>query len=121
MSFFLNMIRELIKDLEDINGDFSANYKTLPIQVGRERAHFLVQLLIGITTVLLIGISLYFFSSYWLVLFFGIGIVTPLIYIAYQIREVKFSTNYYKLSQMLKLIMLVGLLLLILLPQILKL
>ena len=121
MSFLLNMIRELIKDLEDINGDFSANYKTLPIQVGRDRAHFLVQLLIGIATVLLIGISLYFFSSYWLVLFFGIGVVTPLIYIAYQIREVKFSTNYYKLSQILKLIMLIGLLLLILLPQILKL
>ena len=121
ISFLLNFIREIIKDLEDMNGDFSADHKTLPIQLGRNRTHFIIQILIGITIIILEGFSLYFFQSYWLVLFFGIGVVIPLVYIGYQIREVHLSNDYCRLSQVLKLTMLVGLLVLIFLPQILKL
>ena len=121
MSFLLNWIREIIKDLEDMNGDYATDHATLPLQIGRKRTHFFIQTLIGITIIVLEGYSLYFFRSYWLVLFFGIGVVLPLIYTAYHFRKVLIFNNYKQQTSILKLIMLIGLLLLTFLPQILKL
>jgi len=121
MSFLLNMIREIIKDLEDMNGDYAADHATLPLQIGRKRTHFFIQTLIGITIIVLEGLSLFFFHSYWLILFFGLGVGLPLIYTAYEIRKVSFYNDYKKLSRILKLCMMIGLLILTFSPSILKL
>lgn len=36
-AFMINLLREIIKDIEDINGDYKAQMKTLPILIGRDR------------------------------------------------------------------------------------
>ena len=41
-SFFANLIREMIKDFEDKDGDLMAGANTLPIAMGMQRAYFLV-------------------------------------------------------------------------------
>ena len=120
MSFLLNFIREIIKDLEDMQGDYSAGCKTLPIEIGRERTHFIVQGIIILSLLSVLICSLMFFDSYFATLFFGLGVGSPLLFVAYKVRKVRMSTNYHLLSQLLKLSMLIGLLLLILLPQILR-
>ena len=38
-AFLINLVRELVKDLEDVDGDHKAGYKTLPIAIGRDRAN----------------------------------------------------------------------------------
>lgn len=121
MSFLLNFIREIIKDLEDIKGDFSINSKTLPIQLGRQRTHFIIQLIIILTLLTVLICSLYFFDSYLAASCFAVGIGIPLIVTAYKIRKVRLFINYRQLSQLLKLSMLIGLLILIFLPQTLQL
>ena len=37
-AFFLNLIREIIKDIEDVNGDNNLNMNTLPIVLGKKRS-----------------------------------------------------------------------------------
>jgi len=41
-AFMINLIRELVKDIEDIDGDYKAGMRTLPIVLGRERANKIV-------------------------------------------------------------------------------
>ena len=36
-AFIINFIREIVKDIEDVDGDYNADMKTLPIVLGRER------------------------------------------------------------------------------------
>ena len=36
-AFLLNLIREIVKDVEDIQGDHVARYKTLPVLLGAQR------------------------------------------------------------------------------------
>ena len=42
--FALTLIREIIKDMEDINGDKAVNSKTLPIILGIKSTKFILQL-----------------------------------------------------------------------------
>ena len=37
-AFMINLVREVVKDIEDIDGDYKAGMQTLPIILGRERA-----------------------------------------------------------------------------------
>lgn len=45
LAFCMTFIRELIKDIEDMNGDYALHMKTLPILIGTKRTKHLVLLL----------------------------------------------------------------------------
>ncbi len=58
-AFFINFIRELVKDIQDIDGDLKLNYKTFPIKYGIELSKKLIVSL----SVLLIIITFYPFIT----------------------------------------------------------
>ena len=37
-AFLITFIREIVKDIQDIDGDYNAQMKTLPIVLGKNRA-----------------------------------------------------------------------------------
>ena len=80
-AFFINFIREIVKDIEDINGDKNDGLNTLPIAIGRHRAGTVVFVL-GIIAVVMVIVYMYFFlyTSQLLVLYFLLLIVAPLLY-----------------------------------------
>jgi 4-hydroxybenzoate polyprenyltransferase len=47
--FFILLIRELIKDLEKIKGDFTQNYQTIPVKYGEKFTKILITILSGLT------------------------------------------------------------------------
>ncbi|MBI9042385.1 geranylgeranylglycerol-phosphate geranylgeranyltransferase [Lutibacter sp.] len=47
--FFILLIRELIKDLEKIKGDFTQNYQTIPVKYGEKFAKILITFLSVLT------------------------------------------------------------------------
>jgi 4-hydroxybenzoate polyprenyltransferase len=53
-SFLLTLIREIIKDMEDIKGDKALKMKTLPIILGRKRSKSIALVLVGILMSVLI-------------------------------------------------------------------
>ncbi|WP_139000594.1 geranylgeranylglycerol-phosphate geranylgeranyltransferase [Hyunsoonleella aestuarii] len=102
-AFLLNLLREITKDIEDINGDFKAGMKTIPLVLGRERTKYILAFL---NIVILVGIIVYVINSLYtqlsLVIYFLIFIIAPLIFTSVKIfnadsnKEVGLIKNLYK-------------------------
>lgn len=108
-AFYMTLIRELVKDIQDIQGDHVARYKTLPILIGASRTAKITAVLILLLLTLIAWYVFTFLHEFKLVaaviLF---GIVAPLGYIAMKLREASTSKEYKTISVLLKVIMLVG-------------
>jgi len=108
-AFSLNLIREIIKDIQDVNGDYHLNMNTLPILIGRIRAQKLASFLCVIPIALLFYIIINFSIQYKItVLYLLLFTLVPLIYVALKLNVTKKKNELHTLSSMLKIIMLLG-------------
>lgn len=110
-AFIINFIREIVKDLEDVNGDYNQNMTTLPIIFGIERTTKLVFALGFIPIfILLYYINKYFMASNLIVLaiYTLLFLVGPLLYFIIKIYSAKKQKDFHHLSMILKLIILFG-------------
>jgi geranylgeranylglycerol-phosphate geranylgeranyltransferase len=109
LAFFINFIRELIKDMDDIEGDIKVGLQTFPIRFGMKPTI----LLITFFTIALIACTFYpFIKDVYNIEFFVIAmlVVNPiLVYFLKLLYEKDAAKNLKKLSNMLKLDMLFGL------------
>lgn len=112
LSFFavvMTLIRELVKDIQDIQGDHVARYKTLPILLGAARTAKITALLILLLITLIAWYVFTYLHDYKglsaLILF---GLVAPLSYVAMILREATTTKQYGRIATYLKLIMLLG-------------
>jgi len=113
-AFLLNFIREIVKDIEDIDGDYSQNMQTLPILIGRKRTQsvlFYFSIIPFILIIFFISTLNQFYFSIYSFLF----MVLPFGYFMYQIKETKSKKKLHQLSTLLKGIMFFGILSIILL------
>jgi 4-hydroxybenzoate polyprenyltransferase len=109
-AFTLNLIRELIKDIEDVNGDYKLKMNTLPILIGRDRAKQFAFILCLIPIGLLLFIILNYSMDYKiLVLYLLLFTLIPMLYIIFKLPKSKSKKDFQKLSSILKLIMFFGL------------
>lgn len=108
-AFSVNLVREIVKDIEDVNGDYSLNMRTLPILIGVSRAKKTAAFLCLFPLILLLVIvvnyaSVYKFTVLYLVLF----TLFPLLYIVLKLLSAKTKKDFKKLSMLLKIIMFLG-------------
>ncbi|PHR12764.1 MAG: prenyltransferase [Aequorivita sp.] len=108
-AFFINFIREIVKDLQDINGDKKAGMNTLPIALGRKRTITIVFVLGVLIT---LGVVLYMYEHLYsqqiLLLYFLFAIVAPLLYFCIKAWDANTPKEYGLLSKLLKFIMFLG-------------
>lgn len=104
--FLLILIRELIKDLENVEGDLIADYKTIPVVFGLQTAKIVVTLLVigtlipvyYLTNVFFVGyMDTYFYISLLLLLFFVL-----------QLWKIQSKSGFLKLHFLLKFIIVAG-------------
>ena len=74
--YFLILIRDIIKDLENYKGDWVTSYRTLPIVFGHTTTKILLTVLILVTYWLIYclihsGLGLMVYYYYWSVMFLG--------------------------------------------------
>ena len=109
-AFFINLIRELVKDMQDVGGDTIAGIKTFPIKFGINQTKYLITFL----TILLIAFTFVPFAyKIYRIKFFVIAmiIVNPLlVYFLTLLFKDDSIKNLKKLSNILKLDMVFGLL-----------
>jgi len=120
-AFVINFIREIIKDIQDIDGDYKAGMNTLPIALGRERANkvaFVVSM-IPIAAVIYYVVT-YLYQQQLVIGYFLIFVVAPLVYATIKIFTASQKKDYAKISLVYKLVMLFGMLSMLLYPFILK-
>ena len=120
-AFMINLLREIVKDIEDINGDYNAGMKTLPIVVGRERA---TKIVFGLSLIPLFAVTYYIVTYLYkhteAIGYFLIFIIGPLLYFTVKSFSAQTPKDLRHLSNVLKLIMLFGVLSLLLYPFILN-
>lgn len=112
-AFLINFIREIVKDLEDVNGDYNQGMNTLPIALGVTRTARVVFLISFIP----IAILLYYINEYYFInelyiatIYCLLLIVAPLIYFTVKSASAKNQQDFHHLSQVLKLVLFFGIL-----------
>jgi 4-hydroxybenzoate polyprenyltransferase len=111
--FFLSLLREIVKDMEDVDGDYNMGMRTLPIVLGIERTAkviFIAGLLL--TLAILYYINEYYMTNdlYYGVIFSLVLIIGPMIYFLIKVWTAKSRSAFGHLSNILKLVMLAGIL-----------
>jgi len=108
-AFIINFIREIVKDAEDQIGDKAFGVNSFPIKYGKEVTHTLLKLLVGVLLGAILAVSYtYYNEQTFFVIYLGLGVLPALLLFLKQLLKVKTTDDYSKLSTLLKLIMLVG-------------
>lgn len=105
-AFSINLIREVIKDMEDLRGDMRFGSKTLPIVWGLRKTKFFLYGLISLFVFSLFYLS-HQLENQILNLFFLLLIV-PIIYLIYLLYRADSQRRFHQLSTYCKLLMLAG-------------
>jgi 4-hydroxybenzoate polyprenyltransferase len=108
--FLVNFLREMVKDQEDIKGDYNAGMQTLPVVLGRERTNKIIFLvaLFPIAGVLYY-IYEYLYENQLAVAYALFLILGPLLYFLIKVTTAKTKKQYHDLSTLLKLVLAFGL------------
>ena len=108
-AFIINLIREIVKDLEDMDGDYQSGINTLPITIGIPKT----KIIVGILTVISIGILAYYINSNlfeldYVIYYTMVFIIGPLIYFGVKLINAVTKKEFHHLSLVLKLILFFG-------------
>ena len=107
-AFGFTLIREITKDLQDLEGDISAGANTLPIVLGERASKFVVVLLdIGLIAAL-VWVFVKYLNHIWSLIYLGLFLILPNLVFIILIFRAKSAEQYRKASDLLKLIMVLG-------------
>ncbi len=109
-AFLLSMIREIIKDMEDIHGDVSFHCRTMPILIGLRKSKAVAAILAVFMIAVLVLVQFKFFTLdfYWKMTYIFILIQVPLMVIIWQLQDADKRKDFHRLSNITKVIMLAG-------------
>lgn len=108
-AFLTTLIREIIKDIEDFEGDMAYGRNTIPIVTGILMAKIISIALIVITVALLYLIWHFFFLNDKITLIYiSITVVLPLFYVIYQLITSSDRRQLHSASRLMKIIQFAG-------------
>ena len=111
-AFIISLVREVIKDLEDMEGDAKYNCRTLPISWGVPAAKIFTGVWMVVCMASLVIVQLYAWRSGWWVVapYTVFLIIIPLAVVLKKLARAVTAADYHLLSSYLKFIMLAGIL-----------
>ncbi len=109
-AFIISLIREVIKDIEDMHGDAKYGCKTMPIVWGLHVSKVFIAtwLIVLICTLAIIQLYVFPFRWYWLIIYCLVLILLPLFYVFRKLFTANSSKDFHHLSQVVKLVMATG-------------
>ena len=114
-AFLITLIREVLKDTEDMKGDLQEGCRTIPIVYGidvtKKIIYFIYFLLLGFVVVFIVKL---FAAEPVLCWYFIIGIILPSLFLLYKIQQARSTKDFAKLSSWVKWLTLSGILSMIL-------
>jgi 4-hydroxybenzoate polyprenyltransferase len=111
-AFISSLIREAIKDIEDIQGDERYGCRTMPIVWGinSTKVYIAVWLVVIIALLIILQIYVFRFGWWWAMTYSVLFIILPFVLIFLQLFKANSKEHYHRLSNMTKLVMLTGIL-----------
>jgi len=112
-AFLVSLVREMVKDIEDLEGDSAYGRNTIPIAYGIKAAKYITTAVFGISIFALIFVNIAFIDQSASQLYIYIGILLPLAVSTFLFIKADSPKQYHLVSTLLKIVMIMGLLLLI--------
>jgi 4-hydroxybenzoate polyprenyltransferase len=109
-AFLINLIREIIKDIEDFEGDIAYARNTVPVVIGKLSAKVVSVSLIMITIILLYLTWYFFINDTITLVYITVAIVIPLLYVIYKLFISSEKKQLHSASSMVKIVMITGVL-----------
>lgn len=111
-AFVISLIREVVKDMEDMEGDRRYGCKTLPIVWGVNAAKLFVAVWLVVLIAALLILQFYVLPMGWWhsALYCLIAIIAPLIWILTKLFRSHTPADFHRLSTVIKFVMLTGIL-----------
>jgi 4-hydroxybenzoate polyprenyltransferase len=109
-AFLINLIREIVKDIEDFEGDVAYGRNTVPVVIGVTSAKVVSICLIVFTIVLLYLTWHFFINDIITFSYVTVAIVVPLLFVIYKIAKSKEKAQLHSASSMIKVAMITGVL-----------
>lgn len=116
-AFLLTLVREIIKDIEDFEGDQVFGRNTIPVFLGKKTARTIAASLLLFTLIALVFLFAKYLNylpsgnfDYYTLTYFILGLVIPIFILLIKLLSAEKKEDYHKASQLNKLIMLFGLL-----------
>ncbi|MEO8413489.1 MAG: geranylgeranylglycerol-phosphate geranylgeranyltransferase [Ginsengibacter sp.] len=111
-AFIISLIREVIKDLEDMPGDAKFGCTTMPIVWGVQVSKVFVAVWVVVVIGVAAGIQIYVVHLGWWfsALYSLLAIIIPLMWVLRQLYFAHASKDFHRLSTVIKIIMLAGIL-----------
>jgi len=109
-AFITTLTREIIKDIEDFEGDSAYGRNTVPVVIGMMTSK-IVSICLIIITIALLYVTWYFFVHDQVTLVYISGAITlPLLVVIYQLIISKSRKQLHRASRLMKIVMLTGIL-----------
>ncbi len=111
-AFIISLIREVVKDIEDMQGDMKYKCKTLPIVWGLNAAKLFVSvwLIVLLAAILILQVYALQLKWYWMVLYNAVTVLIPLLIILAKVVKATQSKDFGSISALIKTVMLAGIL-----------
>lgn len=109
-AFIISLIREAIKDIEDMPGDARYRCRTMPLVwgVNATKVYIAVWMIILIAMLVVAQAYVLQFRWWWAVVYCSLVIIIPLLYIFFKLFKASSAQQYHQLSRFTKLVMLTG-------------
>lgn len=111
-AFVLTLVRETLKDMEDMEGDRKFGCKTMPIVWGLKptKVYLTVWIIVLIAILLIIQLLVIPFGWWYSILYCILFVITPLVMVLLKLPKAYTSQDFSQLSTFIKLTMLSGIL-----------
>ncbi len=108
LSFFMTVVREIVKDMEDLKGDNTFGCRTLPIVVGIRKTKWIIYIILMVFAFSILWIDVYYdtLPEYYFLIF----LLLPMLFLLYKLSRADTKLAFNQLSTFCKLILLLGIL-----------
>ena len=107
-AFLTNFIREIVKDMEDFEGDRIYGRNSIPVVLGVKNAKVIVNGLIVVILFLLLFVYLRFLLDPITLIYFSLFLFLPFLFLGFKTMKAKNKSDYHLIGNGLKIIMLAG-------------
>jgi 4-hydroxybenzoate polyprenyltransferase len=107
-AFMTNLVREIIKDVEDIDGDKTLEAKTMAIVLGQKKTKIVVAFLLLLTVAGLVFLMLNYLPEPKTYVYISVAVIAPMIFCTYKVLRAEEKKDFHFCSTLMKIIMLTG-------------
>jgi 4-hydroxybenzoate polyprenyltransferase len=109
-AFMTNLIREIVKDAQDYEGDSAYGRNSLPVILGMKTTKVVVEALILVTVALLVFAYIQYLGDTLTLVYFSLFLFLPFLFLVFKTYYAESKENFRLIGNVLKIVMLFGIL-----------